>query len=346
MKISSREKYPGVDFTAIINIKIKHREIALKLKSGWKWLLAIAAILLAALLVQYLVSNLLNIETQQLDQESKRSAPGEFLLLPAGEVHYRLAGPNDAPLVVLVHGFSVPSYVWDPTFSALEEAGYQVLAFDLFGRGYSERPQGNYDIDLFTKQLDDLLTALEIDEPVVLSGLSMGGPIVARFARTHPERVSGVILIAPEVIQTTPGDIFPLNVPLLGEFLMGAVMEPFVLPRLQAADFVHPERYPDWEAQYRVQLQYKGTGKALLSTIRNLTEQDPEEEYQALEETGIPLLLIWGEEDQTISRDHIEILGQLMPKMQVEVVPDAGHLPHYEQDEIVDPLIINFLNAR
>ena len=315
----------------------------MNLKSGWKWFWAVVSIILIVLGGSYLR---LNVETQDLDQESKMSATGEFLLLPEGEVHYQLTGPVDAPLVVLVHGFSVPSYVWDPTLSALEGAGYRVLTYDLYGRGYSERVKGNYDIDLFTNQLDDLLLTLEIDEPVILGGLSMGGPIVARFARMHPDRVSGVILIAPEVIQTTPGDIFPLNIPVLGEYLMGAVMEPFVLPKLQAADFVHPEEYPDWEAQYRVQLQFKGTGQALLSTIRNLTEHDLEEEYRELEETGIPLLLIWGEEDQTISWEHVEVLGQLMPKMLVEIVPEAGHLPHYEQSEVVNPLIITFLDAR
>ena len=308
--------------------------------TGWKWFWAIIASIIIILAGLYLI---FNVETQDLNQDSKKSATGEFILLPTGEVHYRLVGPDDAPLVVLVHGFSVPIYVWDPTLVALEEAGYRVLAYDLFGRGYSERLKGDYDIDLFTNQLDELLKALEIDGPVVVGGLSMGGPIAARFTRLNPEKVSGLILIAPEVIQTTPGDIFPLNVPLVGEYLMGAVMEPFVLPNLQAADFSHPEKFPDWVARYRVQLQYKGTGEALLSTIRNLTEHDPEEEYRALDKTGIPLLLIWGEEDQTIGWEQIEILSQLVPAIQVEIVPATGHLPHYEQPGIVNPVLIQFL---
>lgn len=314
----------------------------MNMKSGWKKFWIVFSALVVILAGSYLI---LNVERQHLTQESKRSAEGEFIRLPAGEVHYRLEGPVEAPLVVLVHGFSVPSYVWDPTLSALETAGYRVLTFDLFGRGYSERVKGDYNIDLFANQLDELLRALEIDQPVVLSGLSMGGPVVARFARYHPERVAGVILIAPEVIQPTSGDVFPLNLPLVGEFLMGAVMEPFLLPSLQAADFAHPENYPEWETQYRVQLQYKGTGRALLSTIRNLTKYDPKEDYRALEETGLPLLLIWGEEDQTITWEQVEVLGQLMPKIQVEIIPEAGHLPHYEQLEIVNPLMIDFLGA-
>ena len=193
--------------------------------------------------------------------------------------------------------------------------------------------------------MTDLLAGLEIDQPIVVGGLSMGGPIAARFAHLHPNQTAGVILIAPEVVQTTSGDIFPMNIPLVGEYMMRAIMEPYLLPKLQAADFLHPERYPDWEDRYRIQLQYQGTGDALLSTIRNLTENDPEEEYSALNKTGIPVLLIWGEEDQTIGWEQVEVLGKLLPELQIETVQAAGHLPHYEKAEVVNPLIISFLEV-
>lgn len=310
------------------------------MKSGWKWFWYVVAFLLVILAGFYLI---VNVEIQDLDLASKKTAPGEFILLPEGEVHYRLVGEDDEPLVVLVHGFSVPSYVWDPTLSALHEAGYQVLVYDLFGRGYSERLKCEYDIDLFTNQLSGLILALEIEMPFVVGGLSMGGPIAARFAHQHPDMVSGVLLISPVVTRPTRGETFPLNVPLVGEYLMRAVMEPFVLPRLQTADFFNPANFPDWEDRYRAQLKFKGTGQALLSTIRNLIRHDPGEEYQALEMTGTPLLLIWGEEDQTIGWTQIEILKEMMPEIQVKIVPAAGHLSHFEQPSIVNPVIIQFL---
>jgi pimeloyl-ACP methyl ester carboxylesterase len=310
------------------------------MKSGWKRFLMTISILFFVLAGVYF---LVNVETKTLNEDSKKTAPGEFLKLPAGEVHYRLVGQENHPLVVLVHGFSVPSYVWDPTVSALEESGYQVLIYDLFGRGFSERIEGEYDIDLFSSQLNDLLNALGLNQSVAVIGLSMGGPVTAQFTSMYPEKVSRVILLAPEVMQPTTGDIFPLNVPLVGEYLMGAMMEPFLLPKMQAADFVHPEYFPDWEALYRVQLQYHGTGRALLSTIRNLTKHDPLEDYRALDEVGIPVLVIWGEEDQTISWDQIETLSQVLNNLQIETVSSAGHLAHYERPDVVNPLLIDFL---
>jgi len=114
----------------------------------------------------------LDADTQGLDAEARSGAPGQFIELTEGTVHYELAGPSHAQTVVLVPGFSVPYRIWDPTFEALVRAGFQVLRYDLFGRGYSDRPDTQYNQDLFDLQLSNLLEALEINKPVDLVGLS------------------------------------------------------------------------------------------------------------------------------------------------------------------------------
>jgi pimeloyl-ACP methyl ester carboxylesterase len=252
----------------------------------------ILGILLGLVLLFACIFLILNVEKLDLTNAVRDDAEGDFVELSAGLVHYQIEGPEDATLVVLVRGFSVPAYVWDPTFQALKRAGYRVLSFDLYGRGYSDRPDVEYDIDLFANQVEELLLGLGIEDPVHLIGLSMGGPIVARYANSHPDLVRGITLIAPEVVQISWKDIFPLNLPGVGEYLMAAVMEPVVLPWLQTSDFYQPEKFPGWEEKYRDQLQYRGTGRALLSTIRNLVNLDPELEYQKLYETKMPVLLI------------------------------------------------------
>jgi len=107
-------------------------------------------------------------ETCFLDDAARRHAPGDFIRLPDGMVHYELAGPADKTQVVFVHGFSVPYYIWDHTFPALAEAGFRALRYDLFGRGYSDRPDLPYNLELFVRQLRDLLTALQIPGPIAL----------------------------------------------------------------------------------------------------------------------------------------------------------------------------------
>jgi len=78
-----------------------------------------------------------NLEKLQLNAAVREKLPGSFVQLPDGVMHYELAGPADGRLVVLIAGFSAPYTVWDPTFAALTQAGFRVLRYDHFGRGYS-----------------------------------------------------------------------------------------------------------------------------------------------------------------------------------------------------------------
>ena len=68
-----------------------------------------------------------------------------------------------APIVVLIHGGTIPSFVWDKQVKPLTQAGFQVLRYDQFGRGYSDRPSVDYDRAFYQKQLGDLLAALDIE---------------------------------------------------------------------------------------------------------------------------------------------------------------------------------------
>src|SRR5689334_24051787 len=135
-------------------------------------------------------------ESMQLDEITRSKADGCFVQLSDGMTHYQGGGkPAEVP-VVLVHGFSVPYFIYDRTFDFLAASGFHVLRYDLFGRGYSDRPLRNYDIELFTRQLKELLDALAM--PCVdLIGLSMGGPITAAFINEYPHRVARHVLIDP-----------------------------------------------------------------------------------------------------------------------------------------------------
>ncbi|MGB7875080.1 MAG: alpha/beta hydrolase [Anaerolineales bacterium] len=306
-----------------------------------KRIISALTILIIVLVSAYFISD---DEKSTLNPETRSTLPGEFVALSNGMVHYELDGPEDAPVVVLVHGFSVPYYVWDPTFEALTEAGFRTLRFDLYGRGYSDRPDIEYSLDLFTAQLQGLLSALEITEPVSLVGLSFGGPVVAKYANEHPGQVRDLILIDPQVAPVSTGEIFPLSLPGVGEYIMAVYMAPVMLPRSQPQDFYRPERFPDWEAKYRVQMHYKGFRRAILSTIRNMVEMDAMAEYEALDGQGLPVLLLWGREDETIGAADIELLRAAIPEAEFHPVEEAGHLPHYEQAGAVNPLLIEFLS--
>jgi len=279
----------------------------------------------------------------KLDDTIRAGLPGMFIQLEDGVVHYELLGPENGDLVVLVHGFSVPYYVWDPTVKDLVNAGFQVLRYDLYGRGYSDRPQAEYNLDFFVRQLYQLTEIVTMNKPFHLVGLSMGGPIAAAYANQFSEHVLSLSLFAPEVLPVSTGSIFPMSVPLLGEWMMKVYMVPVYLPQSQAEDFFNPGIAPDWESRYREQLKYKGFWQAILSTIRNLPKMNALKEYEQIGRSGLPVLVVWGEEDRSVSYEAILQALQAMPQSDYLQVPEAGHLVHFEKAENVNQKLLEFI---
>jgi pimeloyl-ACP methyl ester carboxylesterase len=298
-------------------------------------ILIIVLIVLVAILVA--LPFLFNKEKQILNAEIRSHADGYFIQLYDGYTHYEIAGPDKAQLVVLIHGATVPYYIWDPTFDALKESGLRVLRYDIYGRGLSDRPKVTYDRKLFEKQLYELLQHLEIHEPVSLAGISMGGSIAAEFTVSYPSLVNKVILIDP---QHEAENAHWLNIPLFGEYYW--MISSRSLPESQLGDFLQPERFPDWPDRYREQMKYKGFRRAILSTIRNYFPEDKLKTYEQLDKLEKPVLLIWGKEDKTLPFSSSE---RLLKVLHAEFFPveKAGHIPLYERPEIVNPAIISFL---
>ncbi len=300
--------------------------------------------LFALFLFTFLFLKLLfRIEILDLNDQTRSSLPGQFIQLPSGITHFEFQGNDNAPVIVLVHGFSTPYYIWDPTFEALAAAGFKVLRFDLFGRGFSNRPLTEYDVQFYRTQLNQLFSALEIKKPVHLIGLSFGGPIVADFAKQFPMLVRSLTFVDPLVTTAAFDKFHVLDNPIVGKLLVAFYLVPFVLPKSQSIDFYQPKRFPDWESRYREQMQYKGFSRSILSTFRSVRKMNPESDYRAIGKSRMPVLSFWGEHDQTISWDDMRQLESFIPQMNLHIIKNAGHIPHYEQPDFVNKILINFL---
>jgi pimeloyl-ACP methyl ester carboxylesterase len=285
-------------------------------------------------------------ESLTLNEETRAALTGSFIALPQGVTHYELGGPPEGRSVVLLHGFSVPMYLWDPTFEALVGAGFHVLRYDLFGRGTSDRPPLKNNVDLFDRQLEALLDALAIASPVSLVGVSMGAIIAASFADRHSERVDRLALIDPAGFPLNWGLPFRLMaLPLLGELMMplfGARMLVSGLP----GDLFWPEGYPQYVDRFYPQLAYRGFRRSILSTLRYMPLDDHKAVYRRVGAQGRPILLVWGEQDGTVPFEYHRAALEAMPQAEFHAVREAGHIPHYERPEVVSPLLIEFLQGR
>lgn len=279
-----------------------------------------------------------NAEQGPLDEAARGQAPGRFITLSHGQVHYQEIGPADGEAVLLVPGFSVPTYVWEPLQDRLAAAGFRAIRFDLYGRGWSDRPDVTYDRDLFATQLQELMDALQLEKAHVV-GLSMGGAIAARFTARHPERVRRLALIAP---LTHARDIAPLQLPVVGEWLLRVRVLPGMAEG-QLSDFVHPERHAGWGERFLPQMHYDGFGRAILSTLRNVITQDSLADMAAVGAQPREVMLVWGRQDSVVPFAHADAVREAIPQVQFMPVDEAGHLPHIEHPERVAARLVEFL---
>lgn len=282
-------------------------------------------------------------EIKELNDSTRKTAGGSFIALPDGFTHYELGGPANGKTVVFVHGFSVPYFIFDITFEFLVKSGFRVLRYDLFGRGFSDRPQVKYDIHLFVNQLKDLIDALELKD-VSLIGLSMGGPITASFISQCSDKVSKHILIDPAGVQRTVlGWLEAAKLPIVGELALGLFGSDNMVKSI-ASDLFDPNLVEHFQNQYKVQMQYKGFKRAILSTLRNGMLKSFYKTYIHVGQLQKPTLLFWGEKDNTTPFENSKILLKALPHAEFHAIENCGHIPHYEKPEIVNPILLEFLS--
>lgn len=297
-----------------------------------------AAILYAILLPFYT-----DHEIAELTEKAREHQSGRFVTLQEGITRFDVAGPADGELVVLVHGLSSPTFVWGELPGQLAEAGYRSLRYDLFGRGFSDRVSGAYDLDLYRNQLIELLQVVGVERRFHLVGLSMGGVIAVDYAASFPDRLASLTLIDPAGFpMAQPLAASLMQIPYLGEYLMKLVGDRALLSSVSKS-FSDPSFVPGFQKLFARQLRWKGTKRAILSSLREMPMQTMASRYGDLGRNGVPTLLFWGSEDEVIPASNAAYVRSTVPMLRVIHVDGAGHLPHYEKPEVVGPAMLEFL---
>ncbi|MEZ4945333.1 MAG: alpha/beta hydrolase [Cyclobacteriaceae bacterium] len=266
---------------------------------------------------------------------------GEFIKLDAGYTYYEFENQESDTLMVMVHGFSVPSYIWDSTYHAALSRGYGALRYDVYGRGYSDNPDVVYDAALYSNQLLGLLDALQINKKINLLGLSYGGRIISAFAFQYPERVQNLIYVDPAGFETVAGGIeYPVMVSdeEIQDFKQSEAYS--TMASGQMGDFYDATPFGGWDKRYEEMMKFKGFVKALLSTRMN--SPSLEIEQRKIAESGIPVFALWGEHDTVVKLDEVRAnLMERIPKVELFVLPNAGHLPHMEQTTMFNSILFD-----
>ena len=264
-----------------------------------------------------------------------------FIKLSSGYTYYKSENknPNTTP-IVLIHGFSVPSYIWDNTFNMLSEKGYYVISLDLYGRGFSENPVVDYTDELFANQVLELLKKLQIKSAVFV-GLSNGGRVISKLTDINSSIVEKLIYVASSsfIFVDVKKDKSVSNKEIknfIQEFYSTISMR-------QMNDFKYPENHIGWDKKYDELLKYKGFARALISTRKNHFNMD--KIHTKIQNSNIPVFTIWGESDEVVVyEDFASRIDSIFPRRKQFFISESGHLPHMENPYEFNKLILKIIN--
>jgi len=268
-----------------------------------------------------------------------------FIDVDGMRVHYQEAGESTNPAVLLVHGFASSTFVWSKVFLELAKSGLRVIAIDLLGFGYSEKPKnGEYTITGQAKLIDKLLTLLEIDRATIV-GSSYGGAVAATCALDYPERVKKLILVGT-VNNNRPLDFALMRV--FGSRIVGDVVSPLLLSsrRLLRQRMKRVYDRHAWVLDERrvdarhLPLRAARTQRALIRTVRSWDAERIGRDAHLIRQ---PTLLLWGENDVEIPLSDGERLHSEIANSRLVVFLNCGHLPHEEYPAAFTSLVRDFV---
>jgi len=190
----------------------------------------LASVVLACVVILLLLYQAGNRETLSAAQFRADSGYREAKLSD-GVTAYQISGPENGPAVIIIHGGTLGPMAYQAYVPPLVKAGYRVVVYDQYGRGFSDRPMVPLSIDLMRHQLRELMDHLQIQQ-ANLFGVSFGGAILARFGARHPERVAALAYQVPVIEGASVGLTGKLvALPIVGQFLSRFVAIPSIISR-------------------------------------------------------------------------------------------------------------------
>jgi pimeloyl-ACP methyl ester carboxylesterase len=263
--------------------------------------------------------------------------PSEFVEVDGLRFHVRQTGPRDGPAVLMLHGFGASLHTWEPWAKALS-GRYRTIRFDLPGFGLTEPdPTGDYSDERGMQLLAALMDKLSIARAALI-GHSMGGKLAWMFAANYPDRVSRLVLIAPDGFESEGFEYGKKpQVPMLVRLL------PYTLPTFMvrmnlAPAYGDPSTLTDDAlTRYRDMMLAPGSRNAMIARLEQVELQPPE---SLLSRIKAPTLLLWGEKDAMIPVGNAKDYGKSLADSRLVTLPQAGHLPHEEAaDQSLVPVL-------
>jgi pimeloyl-ACP methyl ester carboxylesterase len=314
------------------------------------WLLALVVVLVLCTLTG------LRIAAQYREQLADgQGVPPNGHFVTSGDVKLFVqeSGPANGAPVVFIPGTGAWSETWRNTLDALAARGYRGIALDLPPFGYSQRPADHdYSTPRQALRILGLLDALGIHD-AILVGHSFGGRATMQLALSSPQRVRALVLVdaalavdaAPHADAQVPWPLrwSPLRNTLIASTVTNPLLTHFFLEQFTTR---HEVLTPARVDLYRQPFARQGTTEAFGrwamqfgEPTSGLLSADP----AAYRKADIPTLLVWGERDTVTPLAQGQHLATLLPRANLQILPDAGHIPQIETPAAFNAALLAFL---
>jgi pimeloyl-ACP methyl ester carboxylesterase len=272
-----------------------------------------------------------------------------FVMVDGIRVHYQEFGDASAAPIVLIHGYTASVYVWKTTAPMLADAGFRVIAVDLIGFGFSEKPRWfDYSIQSQSQMISRFMNRLGIGRATVI-GSSYGGAVALNLALDEPAMVEKLVLVDAVInddVKNHP--ILKLaSLPGLGEALTPFLIDSktFLRYRMQGtiAKANHHMITDDRISSIRRPLYAADAHHSILATARNWNATRIERD---LEQINHPTLIIWGDCDRVIPIRNGYTLHRDILNSRFVILKNCGHVPQEEKSEIFTDLVSEFCHDK
>ncbi len=281
---------------------------------------------------------------------------------PPGEV----GETQNAPLIVLLHGFPEFWYSWRYQIPFLAELGYTVVAPDLRGYNETDKPRtaAGYRVSNLLRDIVGLIKGLGREKAIIV-GHDWGGALAWAFAMRYPQMTERLIVLnAPHpwafqrelktVKQLRKSwYIFFFQLPWLPEAALSYNHAEAIGRMIYAAAVQKVAFPPDVLDNYRAAMSKPGALTAAINYYRETFRRGSYVTPGAGSSRGgrqqtlisAPTLLIWGEQDIALDIALTQGLEQWVPNIQVRRISDSGHWVQQERPDAVNDFIKEFLQS-
>jgi pimeloyl-ACP methyl ester carboxylesterase len=304
------------------------------MRRGWKIAIGVVVALAVLLAVNTVVTN------QETKSAEVTVDGGEILALAGGDVQVLDVGPRAAPPIVLIHCYTCAIDWWEEMIPLLERR-HRVVAIDLLGHGGSEKPRSGYAIEEQGALVAEGLSRLGVSGATVV-GHSLGGSVATAVAEQSPELVSRIVIVdqAPDDSYGDVGFLAKLGyVPVLGQAIWRVVPDAAVeegLSEAFAPDFDVPDEFVE---DYR-RMTFSSYNESAEDEYRD--ERPLDERLRAV---GVPLLVIFGSEEQIYdAREALRAFADV-PGSETELIEGVGHSPNVERPAQTARLVLEFARS-